>query len=168
MLAPLLLSALLSVLAVGVAVVGRPAPEPSPAPDRTAALVALREWDARRAAAWRHGDPGALQDLYVAGSVSGRADRALLRAYAARGLRVPDLAVQRASVRVEAAAADEVVLVVTDRVVATAARTVGGRRLALPRDGWSTRRLQLRRVAGEWRVVEVSDLAGPARRPAPR
>src|SRR3954447_6645819 len=46
----------------------------------------LRSWDARRADAWARGDPRLLRPLYTPGSQAGRHDRAMLRAWAARGL----------------------------------------------------------------------------------
>ena len=102
------------------------------------------------------GGSAALRRLYVEGSQSGRADAALLTAYAERGLRVDGLTVQRADVRVVAASGDRLVLVVTDRVVGGAA--VGARgRVALPRDDWSTRTVVLVHEAGRWRVAEVRD-----------
>ena len=133
--------------------------------DRVAPLAVLAAWDRERARAWRRGDPGALRRLYVAGSRSGRADRALLAAYAGRGLRVTGLRMQRAAVEVLAADAERVVLVVTDRVVGASA--VGRRgRVVLPDDGWSLRHLVLRRVGDRWRVAEVREVSA-ARSPAP-
>jgi hypothetical protein len=128
--------------------------------DRVAPLAVLGQWDAARAAAWERADPAALRRLYVEGSASGRADAALLTAYADRGLRVDGLAVQRAGVRVASASDQRLVLVVTDRVVGGTA--VGdGARVTLPRDDWSTRTVVLVEEAGRWRVVEVRDQARP-------
>ncbi len=158
-----LLSLLGCVLAVGLAGLGRgdPAaptatPAARPVADRTAALAVLRAWDDARSEAWQRGRVRALRRLYVEGSQSGRADTALLTAYAERGLRVDGLTVQRADVRVVAASGDRLVLVVTDRVVGGAA--VGARgRVALPRDDWSTRTVVLVHESGRWRVAEVRD-----------
>jgi hypothetical protein len=157
-----LLSLLGCVLAVGLAGFGRgpgaPAPTSSarPAPDRTSALAVLRAWDEARSDAWRRGSSRALRRLYVAGSESGRADRAMLAAYAERGLRVEGLTVQRAGVRVTHATDDRLVLVVTDRVVGGAAVGKVGR-VVLPRDDWSTRTVALVHEDGRWRVAEVRD-----------
>lgn len=154
-----LLSAVLSgLLAAASAVLGgaddvtaRSAPA-----ERTAALALLREWDRARADVWRSGDPDALRALYVPGSATGRADRAVLAAYAERGLRVTGMRMQRAEVSLASATADRVVLLVTDRLVGATA--VGRRaRVRLPRDGWSRRRIVMVRVAGDWRVSEVRD-----------
>ncbi|MDX6371551.1 MAG: hypothetical protein QOD98_539, partial [Nocardioidaceae bacterium] len=46
----------------------------------------LRAWDAQRAEAWALGKPRLLRALYTPRSVAGRHDRAMLRAWAARGL----------------------------------------------------------------------------------
>jgi len=161
-----LLSLLGCVLAVGLAGLGRSPGDPTPtsstppAADRTAALAVLRAWDEARSEAWWRGSPRALRRLYVVGSESGRADRALLTAYAERGLRVEGLTVQRAGVRVTQATDDRLVLVVTDR--ATGGTAVGeAGRVVLPRDDWSTRTVVLVREDGRWRVAEVRDQARP-------
>lgn len=161
LLTALLLAVLGGVLTAGAAGLGHPGPAPRPAPtaafpDRTAALRVLREWDAARAAAWRSGSPAALRKLYAEGSASGRTDRALLGAYRSRGLRVEGISMQRSRVRVLAGSEDRWVLQTTDRLVGAAA--VGqGRRVRLPRDGWSTRVVVLVRVGERWRVAEVRD-----------
>lgn len=127
-----------------------------PGEDRTRVLDVLRIWDRARAQAWRRADPEALAALYTPGSRSGRADRALLAAYAERGLRVTGMRMQVADLDVVSASADRIELLVTDRLVG--AVVVGRRtRLALPHDGWSRRRLVLRRGPQAWRVVEVAD-----------
>lgn len=162
-----LLSVLGCLLAVGVA--WRPTeagPRVAPvAADRVVLLRVLADWDRARAAAWRHGDLTALRSLYDAGSVAGRADRALLAAYAARGLRVTGIRMQRAAVHVVAADADRIVLEVTDRVVGATAVGPDGR-VGLPRDDWSRRRVVLAAAGDGWRVVEVRDVSA-ARPPAP-
>lgn len=163
-----LLALLASVLAVPWAVRSDRAPEASPvsgastASDRVAALTVLWEWDRRRAAAWRRGDPDALTGLYVAGSAAGAADRALLAAYADRGLRVAGIRMQRAAVRVLASNEARIVVEVVDRLVGAVAVGRDGTRIGLPRDGWSRRRVVLRAGARGWRVVEVRDQARPA------
>ena len=163
LLTAVLLCGLGCLLAAGAA--WRPAvPAPSvarpAAADRAAPLAVLAAWDRERAAAWRQGDPAALRRLYVPGSRAGRADRALLAAYAGRGLRVAGLRMQRAAVDVLAAAAERMVLVVTDRVVGASA--IGRQeRVTLPRDGWSTRTVVLVRVGEEWRVAEARDQERP-------
>ena len=134
---------------------GASTPSGSPS-ERTAPLTVLRQWDRARAAAWREADPRALARLYVAGSRAGRADRGLLAAYAARGLRVTGMRMQVASVEVVTATDDRMVLVVTDRLVGAIALGRGAR-IRLPRDGWSRRRTVLVRTGEDWRVARVSD-----------
>lgn len=166
LLTAVLLCGLGCLLAAGVA--WRPAAPANPAVrpaaaagvDRAAPLAVLAAWDRERAAAWRRGDPAALRRLYVVGSRTGRADRALLAAYARRGLRVAGLRMQRAAVEVLAADPERVVLVVTDRVVGASA--VGRRgRATLPEDDWSTRTVVLVRVEEQWRVAEARDQERP-------
>lgn len=152
-------SVLATLLVVGAVLVPGPDPDPRQArvaADRTAPLAVLRAWDRDRAAAWRQGDLHALRDLYVPGSPAGRADRAMLRAYAQRGLRVTGLRMQLASVRVVRADDARMVLLVTDRL-ATATAVGPAVRRPLPRDRWSTSRLLMVREAGErWRVARVA------------
>lgn len=123
---------------------------------RAAALAVLRDWDRARAAAWRRTDLEALARLYTAGSPAGRADRALLAAYARRGLRVTGMRMQVADVAVRSASRDRIELVVTDRLVGATA-VVGGARLGLPRDRWSRREMVLVRAGEAWRVGEIRD-----------
>jgi hypothetical protein len=118
------------------------------------ALVLLRDWDRRRAAAWASGDPIALARLYVPGSRTGVRDRLDLRRWADRGLRVTGLRQQVRSVRVIARTRQRLVVVVTDRTVGGVA-VAATRRTALPTSGWETHRITLRRSGPGWRVVEV-------------
>jgi hypothetical protein len=118
------------------------------------ALAVLRGWDDRRARAWATSDVAGLGRLYTAGSRTGRHDGALLEAYADRGLRVPGLRMQVFAVAVRSWTADELTLLVTDRVAGGVA--VGaGVRVPLPADRPSTRLVSFVQVAGEWRVEEV-------------
>lgn len=136
--------------------------------DHTAPLAVLAAWDEARVDAWRRGDRAALAALYTRGSGAGRVDARLLAAYDARGLRVRGLRVQRAAVDVLRVAPERLVLRVTDRVVGGWVRTAAGGRVALPRDGWSTRRLVLVRSEGRWRVARVRDRGGRGPTPRPR
>lgn len=145
----------------------RPAPAAS-APDRTAPLAVLRAWDAARADAWVAGDAAALRALYTRSSRSGLADRRLLAAYDARGLRLRGLVVQRASVEVLRHTDDRLVLLVTDRLTGGRVRTATGEQVALPRDRWSTRVVELAGGGGDWRVAEVRDHGGRGPRRPPR
>jgi hypothetical protein len=142
--------------------VGPPLIEPveipaAKAPAGPPPVEVLRAWDARRAEAWARGDARLLKALYTPGSVAGRQDRAMLRAWAARGLAVRDLRTQLLAVRVLRHAPSTWTLLVTDRLAVGVA--VGrGRRRPLPRDEATTRTVRLRWVDGGWRVASV--LAG--------
>jgi hypothetical protein len=138
----------------------QPEVEPAPVASHVDAVAVLHAWDGRRSAAWAAGDGRRLAALYLRGSWAGRADRAALRAYAARGLRVEGLAMQLLAVRVLAASEARLALRVTDRLAAGVA--VGrGTRIPLPRDEPSERVVVLRRTKGEWLVASVRDY--PAR-----
>jgi hypothetical protein len=114
----------------------------------------LRAWDVRRAEAWARGDPRRLRALYTPGSVAGRHDRAMLRAWAARGLAVRDLRTQLLAVRVLRHTRSTWTLRVTDRLAGGTAVGRGPDR-PLPRDEATTRTVLLRRLGGHWRVASV-------------
>lgn len=145
------------------AAVGRDAQAPAPAaePAGTTARSVLAGWDERRSRAWAAGDAAALRRLYVPGSRAGLGDVRMLRAYAARGLRVRGLGTQVLALRLVRETPRLLDLVVTDRVVGGVA-VGGGRRVALPADRPSTRRLLLRRVGGRWLLDRVRDQASAA------
>lgn len=125
-----------------------PLPPPTP-------VDVLHAWDESRAAAWAAGDVAGLRSLYTSGSVAGRADASMLRAWRDRDLRVEGLTVQLLSVRMLASSDGRLRLRVTDRVAGAIA--VGdGFRAVLPTDRATTRVVVLRVVAGEWRVASVS------------
>lgn len=157
--------ATLAVVAVGL-VHDRPseASGPTVEPDRPAvgdradALTVLRRWDLRRARAWASADPAAVSALYVPRSRSGARDVALLRRYVRRGLRVTGLRMQIFDIRVRRHAPARLSLVATDRLV-DAVVAGHGRRQVLPQDRPSVRRIDLRRRAGRWVVVEAWDVA---------
>jgi hypothetical protein len=126
----------------------------APTDPGAAALAVLRNWDVRRSAAWARGDAAAAGPLYTAGSAAGRRDRAMLRRYAERGLRVRGLRMQVLEASLLARSAGRIVLDVTDRVAGGV--VVGpGVRARLPTDRATRRIVVLRRVAGEWRVAAV-------------
>jgi hypothetical protein len=124
------------------------------------AIAVLRAWDHRRAQAWAAGDEAALAGLYTPGSRTGRHDRAMLVAYAARGLRVSGLRTQVLEATLLSRAPGRVRLELVDRMVGAYAVGPGGR-IVLPRDRPSERVVSLRRVSGSWLVEEVTD-AGSA------
>lgn len=123
-------------------------------PAETTALAVLHAWDDRRAAAWARGDVDLLRRLYVSGSRTGRADVAMLRAYADRGLRVTGLRTQVLAVAVRALAPARLVLRVTDRLAGGVVRGAA-RPLALPVDRPTSQVVVLRRVGGRWLVASV-------------
>lgn len=154
--------ALLAVLGTTALVALRPGPtDAGAAPPKARAALAgpravLADWDERRARAWAAGDVGALRGLYVEGSRSGRADARMLASYVDRGLTVRGLHTQVLGLEVLDVAAQAIEVRVTDRV--SGAEAVDGETvLPLPADRPSTRRILLRRVAGEWLVDEVRD-----------
>ncbi len=114
----------------------------------------LRGWDGRRAEAWASGDPDLLRSLYTRRSAAGDRDVAMLRRYLDRGLSVR-LRTQVLSTRVVTETDRRLVLLVTDRL-ASAVAVGRGRRVVLPTDEPSTRRITLTRAAaGAWRVATV-------------
>ncbi|WP_134741543.1 hypothetical protein [Nocardioides sp. 503] len=122
-------------------------------------VAVLQAWDERRATAWASGDVRALRRLYVAGSVAGRRDAAMLRRYVERGLTVPTLDVQVLSGRMLAQHPHRLTVEVTERL-ARASASDGARWWRLPRGGVTTRRVTLLLAGGEWRVARV-DSAQP-------
>jgi hypothetical protein len=130
------------------------AAQPPPRPARVDPIEILRSWDTRRAAAWARGDPRGLRRLYTPGSVAGRRDLAMLRAWVARGLVVRGLHTQLLAVRVRGHTGSTWTLLVTDRLAGGVAAGASVRR-PLPRDQATTRIVRLRRVHGIWRVEAV-------------
>ena len=168
LLVALVLTALSAVTAAVVQVVDRPAARqasaasPDPGSPRMDAfgLGVLRAWDERRAEAWSRADPAALGALYAAGSVAGRRDVAMLRAWTARGLRVRGMRMQVLALDVVLRHRHRLVLGVTDRLAR--AHAVGpGVRYELPRDAPSSHTVELVRVAGRWQVAAVRAASQP-------
>lgn len=165
LLVALVLTAVVAAGATVVTVLARdPAPPVAVVTPRAAPVgpAVLRSWDARRAAAWARADVAGLQALYVPGSVAGRRDVAMLRAWAARGLRVRGMRMQVLAVDVVHRRSGRLVLTVTDRLARAVAVGHGVRR-ALPRDVPSSRTVTLVRQAETWRVAAVRPGAQPAR-----
>ena len=115
----------------------------------------LREWDARRSRAYAEGDGQALSRLYVAGSRTGAADRALLRSYRDRGLRVSEMYTQVLALTVREQTDQRLVVVVTDVLADAIAGDRAHARWALPHDRPTTRRVVLVRDHGSWLVAEA-------------
>lgn len=121
---------------------------------REQALSVLREWDALRSEAYAAADVTALSGLYADGSAAGANDIAMLRRYAARGLRVTGIRTQILAADVREFSETVVRLKVTDRMVG--ARAVGrSESVDLPRDRASTRTISFVRRHGSWVVDEV-------------
>jgi hypothetical protein len=89
--------------------------------------------------------------------VAGRRDVAMLRAWTARELVVRGMRTQLVAVQELAHTRATWTLQVTDRLVGGLAVGPGVRR-PLPRDGATTRTVELRRVSGDWRVSAVEPL----------
>jgi hypothetical protein len=155
------LAAVLLVLALASACSGEP-PQVRPAaggesswsPSHVRAVQLLHDWDRRRSRAWAAQDPAGLRRLYVPGSTAATRDVALLREYADRGLRVPRLRMQVLRAAVVVDRPGRVVLRVTERLGPTEV-DLGSGRVRLPRDRAQSRVVELRKVAGEWRLASV-------------
>ena len=132
---------------------GRPAAEAHAA--EPFGVRVLRAWDVRRSRAYARADGAALADLYVAGSRTGAADRAVLRGYRERGLRVTGMRTQVLAARVLRESERRITLLVTDVLVDAVAGDGGRGRWALPHDRPSTRRVVLVHERGGWRVAEA-------------
>ena len=124
------------------------------APAAPPPVEVLRAWDAQRAEAWARGDPGRLAALYTPGSEAGRRDRAMLRAWLARGLVVRGLRTQLLSVREVRRSRASWTLRVTDRLSGGVAVGPGIRR-PLPVDAATTHIVVLHRLDGRWLVASV-------------
>lgn len=120
----------------------------------------LRRLDRARARAFAAGDVSALAAVYQPGSEVLNRDRAVLRAYVARGLTVHGVDFDLLDVRFHRAGQDVVVLRVVDRLRPATARSGGGARLPLPRDGPTVHRLTLARHDGGWRIAAVEARSG--------
>ena len=149
-------------LVSGAAVVALALRDGEPARPAAEALAAepfgvrvLRAWDARRSRAYARADGAALADLYVAGSRTGAADRAVLRGYRERGLRVTGMRTQVLAARVVGQSERRITMLVTDVLVDAVAGDGRRGRWALPHDRPSTRRVVLVHERGGWRVAEA-------------
>ncbi|MGA8258556.1 MAG: hypothetical protein WB767_18440 [Nocardioides sp.] len=146
----------LALVVACVATLARPAVEPQ----RVAAgaigiadppgRAILRAWDDARAAAWSTGDVDRLAELYIRGSVAGRRDVAMLRAWNRRGAQGVELTTQVHAVAAERIGARRVVLRVTDRL-----RDVRASGQVVTADRPTTRTIELVRRDGRWLVGTV-------------
>lgn len=121
------------------------------------ALRLLRDWDARRAAAYTAGDPQLLRRLYAPGSRAGARDARVLRGYAARGLVVDGLTLQVIEARLVAETPGLVRIRVVDRVGGGSVREVGSqhRSTDLPTGGPVSRVVTLVHGKTGWVVRAV-------------
>ena len=160
---PLVVSLVLTVAAVwvlgpGAAPAAGPVAAPassSVTPPETAEARMVRllaAWDSARAAAYHRGSVTDLQALYRPGSAAGAADVTLLRGYLARGLRVEGMRMQLLAVEAVQARPGRVAARVTDRLSGSAV-VAGERRVALPRDRATSRRVVLVRSGDSAWVV---------------
>lgn len=120
----------------------------------------LTRLDRVRARAFATGDVSALAAVYRSGSAVLRRDRAVLRAYVARGLTVHGVGFDLLDVRSGRPGPGVAVLRVVDRLRAATARSGGGARLPLPRDGPTVHRITLTRHVGGWRIAAVEARSG--------
>jgi hypothetical protein len=127
----------------------------SPVPAPAVPHTVLRDWDTARAGAWADGDPAALSALYLPGSAAGLRDVRLLRSYAARGLRVSDLRMQRLAVRVLVEDGTRLRLEVVERLLGAQVRH-GAAVRRLPTGQPVRRVIELRLVDGVWKVARVA------------
>jgi hypothetical protein len=125
------------------------------AADEPYALRVLRAWDAGRSRAFARGDEAALAALYVPASRTGAADRAVLRGYRQRGLRVTGMRTQVLAAKVLRESERRLVLLVTDVLADAVAGDGDHRHWPLPRDRPSTRRVVLVRSHAGWLVAEA-------------
>ncbi|WP_121250856.1 hypothetical protein [Nocardioides ferulae] len=133
--------------------------------EEVGALAVLRAWDQRRARAWAAGDPRRLVSLYLPRSRAGARDRAMLRAWRARGVAVTGLRTQLLAAQVLVERRRRFVVQVTERVAGATARLGSGREVRLPVSVPVQRVVELRRRDGRWRVASVR--AGATRREPP-
>ena len=120
----------------------------------------LHDLDRSRARAFAAGEPRGLDAVYVRGSPVLRHDRAVLDAYARRGLTVRGARLRLLDVRVRAASADRVALRVVDRLGPAVVGSGGGVARPLPRDHPTLHRLRLLRTPAGWRIAAVRTLSG--------
>lgn len=144
---------------------GSPAPQPAlPRPptvtitEAVSSLSVLRDWDRARSRAWARGDVAALRRIYQPRSDVGARDVAMLQRWVDRGLRVRRLTMQVLAVELRVRTDRRIVIDVTDRLAdAVAVPPGGGPGRVLPRDGLTTRRLELRRTGTGWVMAAAYD-----------
>ncbi|QWC85691.1 hypothetical protein KLP28_02720 [Nocardioidaceae bacterium] len=137
-------------------------PRAAPARDAPATAV-VAWWDDRRAQAWRGGDVGALQELYLPGSRAGAADVAALRAYVSAGVALTGWQTARRAVTEVRRTSDRLVVDVRVQQRDTRARLAAvrdGEQRTLPASAPRDLRLSLDWAwpLGGWAVQEVREV----------
>lgn len=125
----------------------------------------LRRLVSRRSAAWRLGRPRLLQRVFVAGSTVLRRDRAMLRAYQARGLTVRAVRSHLLGILEIRSAPAYAVLSVTDQLGPATAVDRRGSSQLLPADRPTRHLVVLSRKAGRWLIARVAAWPPQARGP---
>lgn len=119
-------------------------------------LQVLDEISARRDTAWCRGDPRLLRDVYAPGSPELAVDRAMLRAYRERGLRVTGVRMRFFVVEVELQRPGSAVLLVVDSLGRSVAHSRTGGARVLPEDLPTRHRIELREVGDQWRIARIT------------
>jgi hypothetical protein len=119
-------------------------------------LRVLSALDARRAAAWRAGEPARLTSVYLAGSPVLAADQKMLSDYRRRGLSVSGVHVSYFVVDAQVQPGGAVCLLVVDRLGPAVVHDRSGTAETLPVDQPTRHRVVLRRVDGAWRIARIS------------
>lgn len=129
-------------------------------------LAGCRQWhqmltalDERRERAYVTARPGLLADVYAPASSMLRADQATLDAWSARGITVSEPRLDLLDLEVRHVGRRSARLRVVDRLAPMTATLPGGRTVSLPRDRATARLIELRRVAGQWRIASSRRLA---------
>lgn len=118
-------------------------------------LPVLESIDARRARAWRLGDPALLRLVYCDDSAELRTDQKMLRGYLRRDLVVAGVSMSYFAVLVESERPDEVTLRVVDQLGSARVSDAKGTSEPLPRDQPTRHRIVLRLLAGQWRIARI-------------
>lgn len=115
----------------------------------------LERLDRRRSRAWSRGEPWRLTSVYAAHTPELARDRAALRAYLSRGLRVDGVSLRYAAVDVVRSHQGWVRLRVVDQLSPVRVVTADDVGRWLPRDRPSRHLIELRREPAGWRIATV-------------
>lgn len=120
----------------------------------------LDELDARRNAAFVHGEASDLRGVYAAGTSILAADRRVLRSYRERGLEVDRVSIRLLSVTVLSERPRRTRLRIVDQLQPVRVRAPGEEWRALPRDGPTERTIVLTMTPRGWRIAGATRIAG--------